>query len=196
MNTHDLQQLKLAWLAAQEAGDAHVQHQLLLDHPQQQQELIDFIATYYASGGVTLDIQDEQSSALTVMAQRATQAALVRVFAAQTVTELRKSRNLSKREASQGLRLAMNIWDKFESGTIRATSLSRAQLQRLAQFFQVSMQQFATALENSGPVAAAYRRQTIQGASTPGPQVGSEDFAEVIEHSTMTREDKQFWLKM
>ncbi len=195
MSTYELQQLKLAWLAAQEAGDALSQQRLLLDHPQQRQELIDFIIAYYASGSETSDEQDEQNSAVIMMTQRATQAALTRVFFAQTVTELRKKRNLGKLETAQALRLAANVWQKLEDGKIRAASLSSGQLERLAQFFQVSTQQFIAALHNSNPVLATFRRQTIQGARAPEPQPNSEDFADAVQRSNMPDADKQFWLK-
>ena len=51
MNRPELQQLKMAWLAARETGDTQTQLNLLRDHPAEQAELIDFIATYHASGG-------------------------------------------------------------------------------------------------------------------------------------------------
>ena len=51
MNTPELQQLKMAWLAAKEAGDTQTQMRLLHDYPEQQSELIDFIAAYAATDG-------------------------------------------------------------------------------------------------------------------------------------------------
>ena len=49
MKTHELQQLKMAWIAAKEAGDTHTQVRLLHDHPEAQADLIDFIAAYAAT---------------------------------------------------------------------------------------------------------------------------------------------------
>ena len=47
MNNDELQQLKMAWLAAEEAGDKDRQLALLRDHPDGQEPLIDFIAAYH-----------------------------------------------------------------------------------------------------------------------------------------------------
>ena len=48
MNTLELQHLKMAWLAAKEAGDTQTQMRLLRDHPTEQEALVDFIAAYHA----------------------------------------------------------------------------------------------------------------------------------------------------
>src|SRR5690242_4210336 len=107
MNTPELQQLKMAWLAAKEAGDTQSQLSLLRNHPGEQAALIDFIAAYHATAGVSLD--DEQDNTLLVMTQRACQTALERVFTPQpafaSLVELRKNRGLSKVAVAQGLRL-------------------------------------------------------------------------------------------
>ena len=47
MNNDKLQQLKMAWLAAEDAGDKERQLALLRDHPNEQESLIDFIAAYH-----------------------------------------------------------------------------------------------------------------------------------------------------
>src|SRR5260370_18672685 len=51
MNTRarEIQQLKMAWLAAREAGNTQAQLALLRDHPAEQAELVDFIAAYRAT---------------------------------------------------------------------------------------------------------------------------------------------------
>src|SRR5436305_15291986 len=99
MNTAEIQQLKMAWLAAKEIGDTQTQMHLLRDYPEQQSELIDFIAAYAATTGA------ETTEPLLPLTQRALQRALKRVFASEMVAvqltainlgELRKSRQLSK----------------------------------------------------------------------------------------------------
>jgi len=51
MSTSELQSLKMAWLAAKEAGDTQAQLRLLRDHPSKQAELITFIAAHAATEG-------------------------------------------------------------------------------------------------------------------------------------------------
>src|SRR5205085_3736513 len=80
MNTHELQQLKMAWIAAKEAGDTHTQVRLLHDHPEAQADLIDFIAAYAATDIAEADVP------LLPLTQRAAQTALERVFDKQTAT--------------------------------------------------------------------------------------------------------------
>lgn len=195
MNRQELQQLKMAWLAAKEAGDVQAQVNLLSNHPGQRDELIDFIAAYHASGAAQADVQQEQDmAALNALVQRATQTALQRVFAQpKTLTELRKVRNLHKRDVAHGLRLSMGVWDKFEQGAIQVASLSQRQLERLAQFFQLSIEQFTTLLNGSYQALPTYRRQTRQAAQVP--QTTNEQFADVIKRSDMSKDDKQFWLE-
>src|ERR1700730_17294300 len=114
MNTPELQQLKMAWLAAKEAGDTQAQLSLLRNNPGEQAELIDFMAAYYATGGDKPVDQDEPLLALT---QRACQRAMERAFEKQlaiaTLVELRKSRSMSKIEVAKGLRLGLDVWSKF-----------------------------------------------------------------------------------
>ena len=73
MNTSELQQLKMAWLAAEEAGDKQTQVALLRDHPGVQDVLIDFIAAYH----VTAPVEETTVLPLT---RRAYATALERVF--------------------------------------------------------------------------------------------------------------------
>ena len=47
MTTNELQQIKMAWLAAEETGDTSLKLALLRDHPDLQNQLIDFIAAYH-----------------------------------------------------------------------------------------------------------------------------------------------------
>jgi transcriptional regulator with XRE-family HTH domain len=193
MNTPELQQLKMAWLAAREAGDTQAQTSLLQEHPAEQAALIDFIAAYHATGG-DVEVQEEPLLELT---NRACLSALERVFEAQVayanLAELRKSRNISKVEAAKGLRLSVDVWNKFEAGAIEMVSLSRKHLERLAQFFQVSVDQFGSLLDNSQPALTLNRRQTQEAAQQQqGPQ--KQSFSEAVERSTMTQEDRQFWL--
>ena len=51
MNTPELRALKMAWVAAKEAGDMEAQLRLLRDYPAQQDDLVEFIAGYQAIGG-------------------------------------------------------------------------------------------------------------------------------------------------
>lgn len=195
MNTVDLQQLKMAWLAAHEAGDTQTQRGLLRDHPAEQAALIDFIAAYHATGGLQSANQDEPLLDLTM---RAYQSAMKRVFEPQmafaNLAELRKSRKMSKVEAAQGLRLSVDIWNKFEAGAIELVSLSHRQLDRLAQFFQVGADQFGTLLNGSQPALTLNRRQTPEAArQEQGPQ--KQTFDAAIARSTMSEEDRQYWLE-
>ncbi|MBV9712130.1 MAG: helix-turn-helix transcriptional regulator [Ktedonobacteraceae bacterium] len=196
MNTPEVQRLKMAWLAAKEAGDTLTQSSLLRDHPGEQAALIDFIAAYHA----TAEIQrEEQDNELSVLTQRACQSALERVFdlqlAAASLVELRKSRNMSKVDVAQGLRLSVDVWNKFEMGAIEMVSLSQRQLERLARFFQISVEQFGNLLNSSQPALSINRRQTRDASrkQQQGPQ--KQSFVDAIERSAMSKEDKNFWLE-
>ena len=175
MNTRELQQLKMAWLAAREAGDAQAQKNLLLDHPEPatQAALIDFIAGYAATH-IAADSLETEQDALLPLTQRAYQTALERVFDTQavataaTLRELRAQRGLTLVSAAKSLRLGVDVWKKFEDGAIELASLSRQQLERLASFFQVGAEQFGTLLTNSQPtlrsIAARPARQHVNSS--------------------------------
>jgi len=197
MNTPEVQRLKMAWLAAKEAGDTPTQFSLLRDHPGEQAALIDFIAAYHATASIQLE-EEQGNEQLSTLTQRACQRALERVFEPQlavaSLIELRKSRNLSKVDVAQGLRLSVDVWNKFEAGAIEMVSLSQRQVERLTRFFQVSVEQFGNLLNSSQPAVSMNRRQT-RGASRSqrqGPQ--KQSFTEAIERSAMSQEDKSFWL--
>jgi len=184
MNTSELQRLKMAWIAAKEASDTTAQVQLLRDHPDEQDTLIDFIAAYHAmGGGETID----ETVPLLPGTQNALQMALTRVFKAEaqpqlvcTLSELRQSQRLKKVDVARGLRLSLDVWNKFENGAIELASLSRRQVERLAQFFHVSVEQFGTLLSGSQPATTGPVKQT---------------FDDAIARSTMSGEDKAFWLE-
>lgn len=194
MNTPELQQLKNAWLLAKAAGDTQAQLNLLRDHPGEMAAMSDFIATYHATGAEGPVDLDAPVLALT---QRALASAMDRVFAPvalASLAELRKSRHLSKAEVAQGLRLTLDVWNKFEAGAIELISLSQRQLERLAQFFQVSADQFGNLLNGSQPAFTLNRRQSNEAARTEhGPK--KQTFAEALSRSTMSKADKQFWLE-
>lgn len=197
MNTPELRRLKLAWLAAKAAGDTQTQMDLLRNNPAEQEELIDFISGYYATGGSEADVVDLDAPLLP-LTQRATQRALDRVFNTQmafsTLAELRKSRQLSKVDVAHGLRLGVDVWNKFEEGAIELVSLSQRQLQRLSQFFQVNVDQFTALLDGSQPGVTVHRRQTREASlQEQGPQ--KQSLNEAIRRSAMSKEDKQFWLE-
>ncbi len=195
MNTPELQQLKMRWLAAKDANDVQTQLSLLRDYPGEQEALVDFIAAYYATGGNSPVAQDSPILDLT---RRACQRALERVFEPQVVAanlgELRKSRSMSKVDIAKGLRLTVDVWNKFEVGAIELVSLSQRQLERLAQFFQISIDQFSELLQQSHPSLTINRRQTREAARDEqlGPQ--KQGFADAIARSTMSQEDRHFWL--
>jgi transcriptional regulator with XRE-family HTH domain len=195
MNTPELQQLKMAWLEARASGDTQAQFKLLNEHPAEQAALIDFIAAYHATGG---DEPVDQNAPLLDISQRAMQRTLARVFDAPvsvgSIAELRKNRQLSKVSVAQGLRLSVDVWNKFEAGAIELTSLTQRQLERLAQFFQVGIDEFSNLLTNSQPSISLNRRQTQEGArkTQQGPQ--KQAFNEAIARSNMSKEDRQYWL--
>lgn len=194
MNTPELKQLKMAWIAAKEAGDTQAQLRILQEYPAYQDELIDFIAGYQATGGAE---PIDQNASLLPLTRRALNSALGRVFESQsaftTLTELRKSRNLNKVATAQGLRLSVDVWNKFESGAIELVSLSQRQLEKLAQFFQVNVEQFSNALNGSQPAITLNRRQTREAARQEHQGPKKQSFADAIARSTMSREDQQFW---
>ena len=187
-NTFELQALKMAWLAAKDAGDTQAQLRLLRDHPTEQADLITFIAAYAATEG-----QDEEQPL--VLTQRAMQTALERVFVGPqavpvTLVELRKQRNLTKLSVAKALRLSADVWQLFEDGTIELVSLSQKQLDRFAQFFQISSEQFGSMLTNSQPSLGLNRRQTKAGAQQEAKKMSLK---QAIARSTMPKEDKKFW---
>jgi hypothetical protein len=193
MNRQELQALKMAWLAAKEAGDKQAEFALLREHPDGQDALVDFIAAYHASEGVEQDT-------LLPMTTRAFQTALDRVFdkAAANLRELRAVRGLSLVNAAKGLSLGIDVWKKFEDGAIELISLSERQLERFASFFQVSSEQFGRLLNNSQPLAVANRRQKVQtpGAGTSQQGAKKQSFAEAIKKSEgMSKEEKRDWLE-
>jgi transcriptional regulator with XRE-family HTH domain len=191
MNTSELQQLKMAWLAAEEAGDKQAQVALLGDHPDAQDALIDFIAAYHVTAPV------EETSVLP-LTQRAYVTALERVFGdtlvAANLRELRTKRGLSLVQAARGLRLGVDVWKKFEDGVIELVSLSEHQLARLAQFFEVSGEQFGGLLNSSQTVMTLNRRQTARAARSSEQASKKQSFTEAIEKSTMSKEEKKEWL--
>ncbi len=199
MNTSELQHLKMAWLAAKDAGDITTQVRLLRDHPDEQDALIDFIAAYHAMGGG--EAVDETAPLLT-NTEQALQKALNRVFATETqpqvsfatLSELRQSQHLKKADVARGLRLSLDVWNKFENGAIELASLSKRQVGHLAQFFRISIEQFGTLLNSSQPATTLNFRQTREAAEKqPGPQ--KQTFADAIARSTMSAQDKAFWLE-
>lgn len=197
MKNNELHHLKMAWLAAEEAGDTRAKLALLRDHPDLQDTLIDFVAAYHITSPAGAEPE------MLALTRRATQSALERVFAPQPVTttvaapaaslrELRTLRGLALAETARGLRLGIDVWKKFEDGLIELSSLGERQIERLASFFQVSGAQFSTMLNQSQPAFTLNRRQTAEAArQTRQPK---QSFAEALEKSTMSPEDKQIWL--
>src|SRR5579863_830809 len=163
MQRLELQQLKMAWIAAKEAGDTQAQVQLLRDHPEAQEALSDFIVAYAATSLADTAAITAESTELLPLTQRAMQTALGRILladkksgfeqqlVAQNLVELRTRRHLTLVAAARGLRLGADVWKKFEQGAIELVSLSDQQLERLARFFEVSAEQFGLILNNSQP---------------------------------------------
>ena len=197
MNSYELQQLKLTWIAAKEAGDIQAQVMLLRDHPEAQAALIDFIAAYRATDMVASTAVGMET--IQPLVQRARQTALDRVFTAQpqavTLQELRTQRGLTMMAAAKGLQLGVDVWKKVESGAIELVSLSEKQLERFAHFFSVNVEQFSTLLSNSQPTIALNRRQTTTAARSDQQSPRIQSFAEAIQHSTMSKEEKHSWLE-
>jgi len=72
--------------------------------------------------------------------------------------------------------------------------LSRRQVERLAQFFHVSIEQFGTLLNSSQPATTLNYRQTGEAAKKQqGPQ--KQTFTDAVARSTMSKQDKAFWLE-
>jgi 2-oxo-4-hydroxy-4-carboxy--5-ureidoimidazoline (OHCU) decarboxylase len=199
MNTNDLQQLKMAWIAAKEAGDTQAQVILLRDHPDAQAELSNFIAAYHATDVVESATMPSLQPALLPMLQRASQVALERVFSPQpqltTLQQLRTQRGLTMVAAAKGLQLGVDVWKKVESGAIELVSLSEHQLQRFAHFFQVNTAQFSDMLSNSQAAITMNRRQTSTAARSKQQSPRKESFADAIQHSTMSKAEKRSWLE-
>jgi transcriptional regulator with XRE-family HTH domain len=195
MNNNELQRLKIAWLAAEEAGDKQTQFALLRDYPDAQEALIDFIAAYRITEPGETHAQQVDLLPLT---QRAYATALERVFgpakASADLRQLRVQKGLSLAETARGLHLGIDVWKKFEDGVIELFSLSERQLARLAHFFQVSAEQFGSLLSNSQPLPSLDRRQTAQAARRTSDRRKKQSFDEAIKKSTMSKEEKKEWL--
>jgi transcriptional regulator with XRE-family HTH domain len=197
MNTSELQRLKMAWLDAEDAGDTVGQVQLLRDHPEEQDALIDFIAAYHAIGG---NEAIDDTSPILASTQQALQTAFNRVFAVQpqaafaSLGELRQSKQLKKADVARALRLSIDVWNKFENGAIELTSLSRQQVERLAQFFQVSVEQFSVLLTGSQQATTLNFRQSREAAEK-NQGLQKQTFIDAINRSTMPKEDRDFWLE-
>lgn len=206
MQRLELQQLKMAWIAAKEAGDTHAQVQLLRDHPEAQEALSDFIVAFAATSLADTEGLATESTELLPLTQRAMQTALGRVLladkksafeqhlVAQNLVELRTHRHLTLVGAARGLHLGADVWKKFEQGAIELVSLSERQLERLAQFFEVSAEQFGLILNNSQPQMTINRRQMSGAARSEQQGPKKQSFAEAIEKSTMSKDEKKFWL--
>lgn len=197
MNTSELQQIKMAWLAAEEAGDTLTKLALLRDHPDLQDQLIDFIAAYRVTAPVGAEPE------ILPLTRRAMQSALARVFVPQTVAvhatnlrELRERCGFKLSEAARGLRLGVDVWKKFEDGLIELTSLGERQLARLASFFQVSGDQFGALLTQSQPSLVVNRRQTAAAAKQGQQHTQKQTFAEALTKSTMSAKEKKEWLEV
>jgi len=195
MHKDELQQLKMAWLAAEETGDKEQQIALLRDHPTMQEALIDFIAAYRAADP---DEDDSQNTEILMVTQQGFTIALDRVFQYSTVEgglrQLREQKGLSLVEAARGLKLGIDVWKKFEDGVIELVSLSERQLERLAAFFHVGVEQFGTMLNNSLPVPTLDRRQTSQAARSTFSRQKKQSFTEAVRKSSMSKEEKKDWL--
>ena len=195
MNNNELQHLKIAWLAAEEAGDKQIQIALLRDYPDAQDALIEFIAAYRITEPGETNAQQVDLLPLT---QRAYTTALERVFGPATATtdlrQLRVQQGLSLAEAARGLHLGIDVWKKFEDGVIELVSLSERQLARLAHFFQVSAEQFGGMLSNSQPLPTLDRRQTARAARSTPDRREKQSFADALKKSTMSKEEKKEWL--
>ena len=195
MNNDELQQLKVAWLAAEEAGDKDRQLALLRDHPDAQEPFIDFIAAYHITEPGEENAQQVEILPLT---QRALATTLERVFspsmAQSGLRQLREQTGLSLVETARRLHLGIDVWKKFEDGVIELVSLSERQLVRLANFFHVGVEQFGNMLNSSQSIPTLDRRQTAQAARNTLNKQKKQSFAEAVKKSTMSRDEKKEWL--
>jgi hypothetical protein len=192
MNTNKLQAIKMAWLAAEERGDTPAKLALLSDHPDLQDELIEFVAAYH----ITSPAGSEPE--LLSMTKRAMQTALTRVLNPQTLEvpapnlrTLRSQKGVTLVVAARGLRLSIDVWKKFEDGLIELNSLGERQLARLASYFQVTSEQFGAMLNQSTPAHTLNRRQTARAAEQE--HTARQSFAEALTRSTMSSAEKQLW---
>lgn len=199
MKKQELQQIKQRWVAAEATNNTQAQMSLiqgLNEHPDAQTDLIDFIAAYRATE--VDDSPDIDYADLLPLTQRACQNAFSRVFGtqieAQTLEELRSRKGFTLITAARGLHLSIEVWKKFETGAIELASLGKYQLDRFADFFQITAEQFGTLLSNSQPTPMLNRRQTSRAArySQQGPR--KQSFIEAIHKSAMSEEEKNFWL--
>jgi hypothetical protein len=195
MNNDELREVKIAWLAAEDAGDKERQLALLRDHPNVQESLIDFIAAYHITETGEENMQQVEILPLT---QRAIASTLERVLSTSMVQadlrQMREQSGLSLVETARGLRLGIDVWKKFEDGVIEFVSLSERQIDRLTNFFHVGADQFASMLNNSQPVPTLDRRQTARAARSMFDQQKKQSFTEAVKKSSMSREEKKEWL--
>src|SRR5260370_41528416 len=114
MNNDELQQLKVAWLAAEEAGDKERQLALLRDHPDAQESLIDFIAAYRITESREENAQQIEILPLT---QRAFASTLERVFSPSVarggLRQLREQTGQSLGETGRGFKPRIDWWKKI-----------------------------------------------------------------------------------
>jgi hypothetical protein len=197
MDTLDIRQLKMTWLAATEAGDTHTMVALLRDHPQAQNALVDFILASSIACGANEE-EGLLEEAILPLTLRACQAAINRVFgetlAVQSLRELRIHRGHSLVLAARGLQLGVDVWKKFEDGLIDYSSIGKLQLERLARFFQISAEQFENLLANSRPTLSLNRRQTLPASLQSQQSPKKQSLAEAIHRSTMSAEERRAWL--
>ena len=195
MNNEELQQLKMAWLAAEDEGETERQLALLRDHPNEQESLIDFIAAYHITEPVE---ENSQQIEILPLTQRALVSSLERVLSHSMVhdglRQMREQMGLSLVETARGLRLGIDVWKKFEDGVIEFVSLSERQLERLTNFFHVGAEQFGSMLNNSQPVSTLDRRQTARAARSTLSQQKKQSFADAVKKSSMSKEEKKEWL--
>src|SRR5260370_31299226 len=114
MNNDNVQHVKMAWLAAEEAGDRERQLELLRDHPDAQESLIDFIAAYRITESREENAQQIEILPLT---QRAFATTLERVFSPSVarggLRQLREKTGQRLVETARGLKLGLYVWKKF-----------------------------------------------------------------------------------
>ncbi len=100
MSSNELQQIKMAWLAAEEAGDTRAKLILLRDHPDLQDALIDFAAACHITSPAGAE------PAMLPLTRRAMDAALKRVFAPEPVTQPVSASSLRELRGQRGLSMA------------------------------------------------------------------------------------------
>jgi hypothetical protein len=111
----------------------------------------------------------------------------------ETLAQLRRARELSKKTIASTLRLSVDVWHKLENGAILLETLSSDCLNTLAQGLQITREELLRLLTHKhASTQNSMCYTTRRPVLLPEPQ----SFATAITRSSMSREDKQYWLQL